>query len=583
MLADKTTSIILIIAEIICISLILVIKNKIRKSQLKEAFLFLTSMMVIICTGVTLQNILSKPLNIEPIYFEYITYIGNVFLPVGFLLVSLIFSNTKITSKKISAFFIVPIISLIILWTNDLHHLFYKEYSINLSESISGPYMTSIYIIYTYALFAISVINLLNYSIKNAGFFSKQSILIILGALVPIVINILGGLNIITMTIYVTPICFIFTLICYAISIFKFKFLSVTPIAMRRIVDRISDSFIVINEDKIITDFNNTFLKSFNLKAEDIRNKNFVEFINSTKLNIDEDSIKIILDMCKITEETISVKQELPINDNYFNIEACGIFTKNSFLGTLILLKDVTQHMQDMKTIQNNQNILIERERLASLGQMIGGIAHNLKTPIFSVAGGLEGLSDLIKEFDESIEDDSVTDKDMHDIAKDMNEWIEKLKKHINYMSEVIVTVKGQAVKMSDDKNMIFTISELFQHVNILMQHELKEKIATLTINNETTDEITINGNINSLVQVINNLISNAIEAYNSEKVNKIVELTAIYDNKSKCIIISIKDYGSGLPDSVKEKLFKEMITTKGKNRYWFRSFYILFKHKSSF
>jgi len=583
MLADKTTSIILIIAEIICISLILVIKNKIRKSQLKEAFLFLTSMMVIICTGVTLQNILSKPLNIEPIYFEYITYIGNVFLPVGFLLVSLIFSNTKITSKKISAFFIVPIISLIILWTNDLHHLFYKEYSINLSESISGPYMTSIYIIYTYALFAISVINLLNYSIKNAGFFSKQSILIILGALVPIVINIFFGLNIITMTIYVTPICFIFTLICYAISIFKFKFLSVTPIAMRRIVDRISDSFIVINEDKIITDFNNTFLKSFNLKAEDIRNKNFVEFINSTKLNIDEDSIKIILDMCKITEETISVKQELPINDNYFNIEACGIFTKNSFLGTLILLKDVTQHMQDMKTIQNNQNILIERERLASLGQMIGGIAHNLKTPIFSVAGGLEGLSDLIKEFDESIEDDSVTDKDMHDIAKDMNEWIEKLKKHINYMSEVIVTVKGQAVKMSDDKNMIFTISELFQHVNILMQHELKEKIATLTINNETTDEITINGNINSLVQVINNLISNAIEAYNSEKVNKIVELTAIYDNKSKCIIISIKDYGSGLPDSVKEKLFKEMITTKGKNRYWFRSFYILFKHKSSF
>ena len=42
--------------------------------------------------------------------------------------------------------------------------------------------------------------------------------------------------------------------------------------------------------------------------------------------------------------------------------------------------------------------MLIERERLASLGQMVGGIAHSLKTPIFSISGGLEGISDLIKE-----------------------------------------------------------------------------------------------------------------------------------------------------------------------------------------
>lgn len=37
-----------------------------------------------------------------------------------------------------------------------------------------------------------------------------------------------------------------------------------------------------------------------------------------------------------------------------------------------------------METIKNNQDILMERERLAGLGQLIGGIAHNLKTPIMS-------------------------------------------------------------------------------------------------------------------------------------------------------------------------------------------------------
>ena len=64
--------------------------------------------------------------------------------------------------------------------------------------------------------------------------------------------------------------------------------------------------------------------------------------------------------------------------------------------------------------------MLIERERLASLGQMVGGIAHSLKTPIFSISGGIEGLNDLVEEFDSSIEDPTVNNHDMHEIARDM-------------------------------------------------------------------------------------------------------------------------------------------------------------------
>src|SRR5699024_10504415 len=102
--------------------------------------------------------------------------------------------------------------------------------------------------------------------------------------------------------------------------------------------------------------------------------------------------------------------------------------------------------MLDLKTIQNNQNILMERERLASLGQLIGGIAHNLKTPIMSIAGAAEGLSDLVKEYEVSIGDPEVTIEDHHAIAKDMKDWIEKTRSYTEYMSDVITAVKGQAV-----------------------------------------------------------------------------------------------------------------------------------------
>ena len=194
---------------------------------------------------------------------------------------------------------------------------------------------------------------------------------------------------------------------------------------------------------------------------------------------------------------------------------------------------------------------------------MIGGIAHNLKTPIFSISGGLEGLSDLIKEYDSSIEDPTVNDNDMHEIANDMKEWIAKLKEHVSYMSDVITAVKGQAVTLSENNIEDFNVEELFKYVDILMKHELKNSLTNLTIINNVNNSILMNGNINGLVQVINNIISNAIEAYNKVP-NKEIKLIANTSNNK--VIIEIQDFGPGIPDDVKNKLFKEMVTTKGKN-----------------
>ena len=65
---------------------------------------------------------------------------------------------------------------------------------------------------------------------------------------------------------------------------------------------------------------------------------------------------------------------------------------------------------------------------MAGLGQLIGGIAHNLKTPIMSIAGATQGLENLIHEYDGSIDDPLVNSQDHHEIAKDMQSWIPKNK-----------------------------------------------------------------------------------------------------------------------------------------------------------
>ena len=564
---STSDTIVFLILVFVSAILIFFLKRLIKpkeKKNLSKIFIIIFALMLFWLVCMILQIIFLDKYNINLKYFFDLYYISIVFLPVAFYFMTIIFENGKVKFKwSYILLFIIPITSLILLWTNDLHHLFYKEYSMNISITY-GPWFY-VHTYYTYLLFVVSLIKLLRYSIKNSGFFSKQAILLIVGSLVPIIVNMLGSIGSISMSIYATPIAFSVTIICFTIGIFKFDLFKIAPIALQKIVDRISDGYVVLDDNNIIIDFNKTFLDIFKLKPEDIRSKNFIKLLQEKKISSQTvEKISKSIKKANSAEITVSFEQHFSEIRKYFRIEITSINSDNNSLGTLFLFKDITQHKEDMETIRNNQDILMERERLAGLGQLMGGIAHNLKTPIMSIAGATQGLENLIKEYDESIDDPLVNSQDHHDIAKDMEAWIPKIRAHLEYMSDIITTVKGQAVaSLSTDDSEEFTISELVKRVNILMKHELKNAYIYLNILMKVDENTVIDGNVNVLVQVVNNIISNAIQAYDGKHDQNIqFEIS----QKENNMIFSITDFAGGLSKEVQDRLFKEMVTTKGKN-----------------
>ena len=552
----------LVLSTLLTVVMFVYISCQKDRKQLHNVFCLNLFCSLIISVGVLCQAVCNYFFSIPSIWFENIIYIGTCFLPLTVFFTSLIFTNTKITFKKsYLLLFVIPILSLIVLWTNDLHHLFYIQYSSSFTDTIYGPYFY-VHSVYTYLLLIIGIGRLLIFSIRNAGFFSKQSLLISIGLACPVIVNVLGSfLKLIPMTVFITPISFSVSIICFALAIFKFDFLGIAPIALRKIADRMSDSYLVLNDDGTITDFNQTFLVTFKIKDISLRGQNFDEFCKNNKINYGK--IKTAIAKTKDSKKTISFEYHVNRIHKIFSVEVNTIYSDGVSLGTLILFKDITQHIEDMETIKNNQDILMERERLASLGQLIGGIAHNLKTPIMSISGAAEGLTDLVKEYDSSIDDPEVNSQDHHDIAKDMGEWIVKIKEYTEYMSDIITAVKGQAVTLSEAENVSFDIDELVKRIDILMKHELKNALIYMNVQMNAPKTTKINGDINSLVQVINNMISNAIQSYNGKTEQNIDLILSKSDGN---LIISVKDYGCGLPQKVQDKLFKEMITTKGKN-----------------
>lgn len=499
-------------------------------------------------------------------YIDDISYISTCNLPVVLYFIALKYENKDVDLKKYWYLFIVPILSIVIIFTNQFHHLFCKTYAINVSDVILGPYFY-IHMVYTYGLMIAAFIKLVKASIEKAGFLTFGTILTVIGALTPIVPNALASLQLISIDTYITPILFLITAVCFYISIFKLNSFDAVPIALKNIVDIMTDAFIVVEKDGTITYCNKPFVDYLSPFMQIGLNDNFYVAIQSNK--------KLNLSNLENDMKQIQTSRRLVIYDwnfvyknmqKYFEINLQPILSpkgKRPFIGTLVIFKDITQHMTDMQTIQNNQQMLMERERLASLGQLIGGIAHNLKTPIMSIAGAVEGLNDLVKEYDTSIGDPEVTNEDHHAIASDMSEWLEKIKSYTEYMSDVITTVKGQAVTLSEEQSVSFDIDELVKRVTILMRHELKNALINFNVSIKTKSNLVLHGNIVSLVQVINNMISNSIQAYNGET-GKDIDLTI--SKKKDELIISIQDYAGGLPQEVQDKLFKEMITTKGKN-----------------
>ena len=204
---------------------------------------------------------------------------------------------------------------------------------------------------------------------------------------------------------------------------------------------------------------------------------------------------------------------------------------------------------------------MMEQERFAFLGQMIGGRAHNLKTPIMSISGCISAAEALVDECERSIGDDEVTHDDYREIYAEMSDWFFKIKESTAYMSDIITAIKGQAASISTDDKVTFTIDEMLKRSTLLMQHELLNSGCTLNIDYDQNEKISLQGDINNLVQVVGNLITNSIFA-TKQVGGKEILVQILHD--SKCLKILVSDRGTGIPENVLDKLFKSMVTSKG-------------------
>ena len=540
-----------------------------RRSVLYYVFLSVLAAMLVWTSGNILAWYTYQQTGRLVMAYVKLWYIGNCFIPVLLYLTSIAFANNRLRlTWRHALLFVPPLLSYLMLLTNDINgQLFYKHFSLFNTENILGPAFY-IHSLVSYIYIGLAVYYFLTFSIRSTGLFSRQSMLILVAVLCPLTVNMIATFRLAHLPAHSTTIAFTITIFLFFYSIIKYQFLNVMPIALQTILDRMTDSFAVIDENHRITHFNKAFTETFRSFNPKLMSDICATFKSDPAHAAFAEILEDYIIMVKTSGWTLSYDQWLSLEkeEYYFQVDVTPIFIADSNIlwGLLVFFKDTTQIHKAIETIKKNQTMLLEQQHLASLGQLIGGIAHNLRTPIMSIAGGLESLQDLVCEYQISIGDTTVTDDDHREIAAEMLSWINKTKPFCSYMSDIISTVKDQAVRLNESSMSKFMIDELIKRIELLMRHELKKSHCTLCINNRTHPETELPGTMNNLIQILGNVIVNAIEAYEDKegKIELTIEPCGLNPAHTR---ISVRDYGPGIPESIKDKVLKEMITTKGR------------------
>jgi signal transduction histidine kinase len=465
--------------------------------------------------------------------------------------------------------FFFPAATIFVSWTNPLHHLYYETFSVVKSEIVFGPYIL-VSGLCNYIFLIVAIVYMIRFAVMNkSNLYWKQCLLFILSGLCPLIINMYATFSGQDVPITATPLSFMVTLVLNGIAVTQLHMLDITPIATQHILNAISDSYIVLSEAGLVLKFNKNFEQLFAkeygivesqllsdcFKPDDATHKtpiyNMVAAVNSSR----EANTRISY------EQAVTQTQDDKTIKKYFVVEVSPLELNGQVSGFAVLFKDITSLRESMQRLQESQERMMEQERFAFLGQMIGGLAHNLKTPIMSIAGSISEAEVLVDECISSMSDDDVTDDDYLEIYGEMREWFTRAKESTVYMSDIITAIKDQAKQISTDENITFTISEVLRRCTLLMRHELMNSGCQLTHVYDDTEEITLQGDVNNLVQVIGNLLSNAIYAQKQVAAGEI-ELEINHDDKQ--LYIKVKDRGPGISEKVASQLFKNMITTKG-------------------
>lgn len=466
-----------------------------------------------------------------------IEYIGIPFLAVSFLMSILTFTGYKeyINKGILRLLFIIPIITLILNYTNDFHHLFYKKIYMNnqglfpIVEIIQGPWYW-VNIIYTYFLMALSFIVFSIAYVKSVSIIRKQILMIMIAYIIPLISDAIHLLKLVPFNIDLCPFALCFSGMLNSYAILKFKLLKITPIALEKVFSNMSDGVVILDYENNIVNFNNaskSIIPELNyMEAGDKKiDEAFKEY---------ETVLKSIHSSC-YDECIINIKNKDALK--YYKMSISNISDYNGkVIGRILTFNDITEIKRHQEKLSKLNDF---RDKLFTV------VSHDIKSPL----GVLLSLLELLEDED--------------DIYKEENKEIfYEIKLNVKNTYEMVENVLQWFRSKMDGvvyNNLSWKLSDIMK--NSIMFLKQNAELKGINVFFEIPKDIFIYADRDMLGIVLRNLFSNAIKF-----TNKGGNINVFAHESEGIVTIAVSDSGIGIENERIEEIFSnsDFYTTFG-------------------
>lgn len=215
----------------------------------------------------------------------------------------------------------------------------------------------------------------------------------------------------------------------------------------------------------------------------------------------------------------------------------------------------VNEKTDELKLVMNE---LSEKEKLASLGSLVSGIAHEINTPLGVAVSAGSLLENLINSSHEKIASGSMTKTDFISHMESMDESVTIINTNLNRASSLVKSFKQIAVNQSIEEKVRFNIHEYVDAILLSLKHILKQKNHKISI--VCDSELEINSYPGAFSQIITNLIMNSLTHGFEE--TEVGEITIEFKELGNLIYLMYSDSGKGIEPDVIPKIFDPFFTT---------------------
>ena len=256
---------------------------------------------------------------------------------------------------------------------------------------------------------------------------------------------------------------------------------------------------------------------------------------------------KIMLDLEQQKDELMANQRELKLeNENRRKVEE-------------ELLKKNAELAESMKTLQMAKDQLVESERMASLGGLVAGIAHDVNTPLGVGVTAASFLQERLKGLQQAFDEKSLTAKTMATFLNEGQQTATLLLTNLNRASELITSFKQVAVDQTSEAERDFDLGEYLQEIIQSLAPNLKKTQHKIEV--ECPDNLQVRCAPGVIAQIFTNMIMNSlIHGFENKKAGTIKIRVSSQDEQVR---IEYQDDGKGLSPQLLNKLFEAFFTTR--------------------